>query len=676
MADEGEEVELVGAFGDLAGIALANARMLLEVKERERLEQEVAVTYRTAEGTATYATPTNDLEDTTSLVTFPAGSMSAGMVSRTFGVVVIDDNINEATESFSVNFVGVAPTPRITNNTMSVTTNITDNDTATLTIDDVTVTEGTFGEPTIASFTITTDTRSQGVLSVTGTTLDGTAQAGGLGGGGRTIRTIAGNGTAGFAGDGGQGASAQINNPADTVIDPANGRVYFIDASNQRIRVINVQSGTIATVAGTGVSGFQNGAGFQATFRFNTQSRMVLAPDGSSLIFTDTNNHAVRRFNLTSGEVTTVVNTAGAAGFAGDGGLAPAARLNNPTGLAFDPSGQLYIADAGNRRIRRVLTDSTIETFAGTGGAGDNTDNVPRLTATFDSLRGMAFGNGFLYVCEFLNDRVYRISSTTVTRFVGIGTDGFNGDGLAPGVTQLVDPEDVVVLRNGDVAIADVGQNRVRLVDVSANVVSTIVGNGTATPYTGDLTNLAAESQVDPRGLALAPSGERVVSGGADRAVRAFDLSSGQLGLIGEHKDAVSCVAVSADMPQVVLSGSWDRTLVCWDLREGPASVQQVSLNEKVHDLDVRWPFALVGGASPGGMPLDDLLTALWREEFRGFSFKVFDPLAANFARTSDDEGALGAVAGRIQELAAEFGALVRMWRVQKLDPRLQVRGE
>ena len=477
-----------------------------------RLEQEVAVTYRTAEGTATYATPTNDLEDTTSLVTFPAGSMSAGMVSRTFGVVVIDDNINEATESFSVNFVGVAPTPRITNNTMSVTTNITDNDTATLTIDDVTVTEGTFGEPTIASFTITTDTRSQGVLSVTGTTLDGTAQAGGLGGGGRTIRTIAGNGTAGFAGDGGQGASAQINNPADTVIDPANGRVYFIDASNQRIRVINVQSGTIATVAGTGVSGFQNGAGFQATFRFNTQSRMVLAPDGSSLIFTDTNNHAVRRFNLTSGEVTTVVNTAGAAGFAGDGGLAPAARLNNPTGLAFDPSGQLYIADAGNRRIRRVLTDSTIETFAGTGGAGDNTDNVPRLTATFDSLRGMAFGNGFLYVCEFLNDRVYRISSTTVTRFVGIGTDGFNGDGLAPGVTQLVDPEDVVVLRNGDVAIADVGQNRVRLVDVSANVVSTIVGNGTATPYTGDLTNLAAESQVDPRGLALAPSGELYVT--------------------------------------------------------------------------------------------------------------------------------------------------------------------
>ena len=110
--------------------------------------------------------------------------------------------------------------------------------------------------------------------------------------------------------------------------------------------------------------------------------------------------------------------------------------------------------------------------------------------------------------------------------------------------------------------------------------------------------------------VALAPSGERVVSGGADRAVRAFDLSSGQLGLIGEHKDAVSCVAVSADMPQVVLSGSWDRTLVCWDLREGPASVQQVSLNEKVHDLDVRWPFALVGGASPGQALLFDVRKA------------------------------------------------------------------
>ncbi|HYT40610.1 MAG TPA: DNRLRE domain-containing protein [Acidimicrobiia bacterium] len=175
------------------------------------------------------------------------------------------------------------------------------------------------------------------------------------------ITTIAGTGSAGYGGDGGPAASARLNTPHGIGSDPA-GNVYVADPQNQRIRRIDAATGIITTVAGTGSAGFSGDGGPATSARLNYPKGTEIAPDGN-LYIADNNNHRVRRVDLGTGVITTVAGT-GTAGFSGDGGPATDARLDEPRNIAFDSAGRLYIVDQNNGRIRRVDTDGRISTFA------------------------------------------------------------------------------------------------------------------------------------------------------------------------------------------------------------------------------------------------------------------------------------------------------------------------
>ena len=179
---------------------------------------------------------------------------------------------------------------------------------------------------------------------------------------GGTITTVAGIRTRGFSGDGGPATSAQINSPRGVALDGA-GNLYIVDTGNNRIRKVDT-SGIITTVAGTGDAGF-SGDGGPATSARLSGPRGVALDDAGNLYIADRDNNRIRKVD-TSGTITTVAGT-GDAGFSGDGGPALSATLNGPSGVALDGAGNLYIAEFGNSRIRKVDTSGTITTVAGTG---------------------------------------------------------------------------------------------------------------------------------------------------------------------------------------------------------------------------------------------------------------------------------------------------------------------
>jgi NHL repeat len=175
------------------------------------------------------------------------------------------------------------------------------------------------------------------------------------------ITTIGGTGSVGYSGDGGPASSARFDTPHGIAADPA-GNVYVADPPNQRIRRIDAATGIVTTVAGTGSSGFSGDGGPATAARIRYPKGVEIGPDGN-LYIADNNNHRVRRVDLSTGIITTVAGT-GSRGFSGDGGPATAARLDEPRNITFDAQGRLYIVDQNNRRIRRVHTDGTISTFA------------------------------------------------------------------------------------------------------------------------------------------------------------------------------------------------------------------------------------------------------------------------------------------------------------------------
>jgi hypothetical protein len=181
---------------------------------------------------------------------------------------------------------------------------------------------------------------------------------------GGVISTIAGNGAAGFGGDGGPGGSSQLNMPADVATDSA-GNTYIADFSNARIRKVS-PGGTITTFAGTGTPGYSGDGGQALAARLDEPAGLDIDSAGNIYI-TDFGNDTVRRI-APSGVITTVAGN-GSGGYGGDGGLATAGMLNDPTDVAVAGAGTVYIADFDGNRVRKV-SGGIITTIAGNGTAG------------------------------------------------------------------------------------------------------------------------------------------------------------------------------------------------------------------------------------------------------------------------------------------------------------------
>ena len=383
------------------------------------------------------------------------------------------------------------------------------------------------------------------------------------------INTIAGNGVQGFSGDGGAPLDAALFDPHGIAVAP-DGTIYFGDSGNFRIRKIDT-AGVISTIAGTGVADDTGDGGLAIDATVSLILSIALDPVSNTLYFTDVNNNRVRRIDLTTGTIHAFAGT-GTIGFQGDGGAAILARLRRTQGIAVAPDGSVVIADTGNCRIRRI-SGGIITTIAGSGVCESLGDGLPATSAGFyfprrlnvdddgnifvvddnnlsndnntirriDAVTGvidvvagggatipgtgpattMKIGNvsditfdalGNLYIGSI--DRAYRVDLTSgvLCPFAGTGAFGFSGDG-GPAIDAEFFIINAIAFRGETIIISDGGNNRLRAVNPVATpeptptpIVNTIAGNG-AQGYSGDGGPALDTALFNPGGIAVAPDG-------------------------------------------------------------------------------------------------------------------------------------------------------------------------
>ena len=280
-----------------------------------------------------------------------------------------------------------------------------------------------------------------------------------------TVSTLAGySGAYTFAN--GQGTFASFYGPLGLSAD-SNGNLFVADSGNNRIRKIT-SSGLVSTFAGSGVGGSSDGQGVLATF--SSPSAIAIDLNGN-LFVADSNNHKIRKITSSA-----VVSTFGGSGDAGStDGQGTAASFNSPSGVAVDASGNVYVADTENNVIRRISPSGVVSTFAGSGTNGfvDGQD----VSASFARPYSVAVDfNGTIYVADTGNNRIRTISpSGYVSTFAG---SGFIGSDDSQGVfATFSSPKDLTVDLNRNVYVADLGNNRIRVISPSG-LVSTFAGSG------------------------------------------------------------------------------------------------------------------------------------------------------------------------------------------------------
>ena len=317
------------------------------------------------------------------------------------------------------------------------------------------------------------------------------------------IYTLAGNGTAGLSGDNGPATGAELFQPLGVALDSA-GNLYIADSDNMRIRKVS-STGVITTVAGNGTPGFSGDGGPATSTGLNYPSGVALDSAGS-LYIADAGNNRIRK--VSNGVITTVAGN-GAQGFGGDGGPATGAQLFVPAGVAVDSAGSLYIADAGNNRIRKV-SNGVITTVAGNGAQGFGGDGGPATSAQLFVPAGVAVDSaGSLYIADAGNNRIRKVSKGVITTVAGNGTLGFGGDGGPATNAQLYGPEGVAVDSAGNIYIADMDNNRIR--KVSNGVITTAAGNGTQ-GFSGDNGPATSAELYRPEGIAVDATGNLYIA--------------------------------------------------------------------------------------------------------------------------------------------------------------------
>jgi len=363
------------------------------------------------------------------------------------------------------------------------------------------------------------------------------------------ITTVAGTGgVQGFSGDGGLATSAEMYWVISVAFDKA-GNMYISDRRNERIRKVN-KGGIISTYAGTGTAGY-NGDGIAASAaELNNPDDIVVY--ANSLYIADFSNSRIRKIDLGTGIITTVAGN-GTGGFSGDGGPATSAQINNPYGVAFDKHGNMFIGDQSNYCVREVANGSgIITTVAGKGGInGFSGDGGPAISALMSGVTGIAVGStGNIYIADTPNNRVRKVDGKTgtITTIAGNGTGGYNGDGKPATTAELYFPNGVTLHDTcDDLYIPDWANQRVREIigggDVGFNITgktpicagtadtlvafggtiykwsngattsSIIVSPAIATKYTVQVSNICSDIRDTNITIAVTPSPSITLSG-------------------------------------------------------------------------------------------------------------------------------------------------------------------
>jgi uncharacterized protein (TIGR03437 family) len=334
------------------------------------------------------------------------------------------------------------------------------------------------------------------------------------------ITTVAGNGAEGFSGDGGRATAASLNYPIGIALD-ASGNLFIVDGDNHRIRKVSA-SGIITTVAGNGAQSFAGDGGAATAASLNYPDGIAVDASGN-LFIADSGNYRVRKVSA-SGVITTIAGN-GNSGFSGDGGPATAASLNFPWGIAVDASGNLFVADITNNRIRKVSAGGIITTVAG-GGTGGLGDGGQATAASLSGPLGVAVdATGNLFIADSGNYRIRKVSASGIITTVAGNEDyGFSGDG-GPATAAFLDyPDALAVDASGNLFIADTDNYRIRKVS-AGGIITTVAGNGDYVFY-GDGGPATAASLAEPTDVAVDAYGNLFIVDRDNQRIREVIQSS------------------------------------------------------------------------------------------------------------------------------------------------------
>jgi sugar lactone lactonase YvrE len=414
------------------------------------------------------------------------------------------------------------------------------------------------------------------------------------------ILVVAGNGTKGFSGDGGSATDAQLNTPRGVFVD-SSGSIIIADTANHRIRKVNNLTGDIGTVAGTGAAGFGGDNGPAIAAKLNNAHTICLDSSGNIYV-ADTENGCIRKID-TLGTITTVAGTGGSNGYGGDGGPAKSAKLDRPKGVAVDSGGNIYIGDTNNHIVRKVSTSGIIITVAGIPkSAGDKGDGGLATNAELRKPGGIfVSSSGNIFISDTDNNKIRLVvkSSGNIFTIAGTGSAGYSGDGGLATDAKLDHPKGVCLdimeviiadtmngcLRRahlggtivtlfsfkslglnhaqgiamddvGNLFIADTDNHLVRKLDISGEI-SVVAGTGSA-GFSGDHGPAISAKLDKPRGIAVDSMGNVYIADTNNDCIRRVDKSgvirtvAGIGGIHGYSGDGGLATSARLDKPEAI----------------------------------------------------------------------------------------------------------------------------
>lgn len=383
------------------------------------------------------------------------------------------------------------------------------------------------------------------------------------------ITTVAGNGVAGYSGDGGLAIDASLLGPYASAVD-GDGNLYLSDTSNYRIRRVTPE-GVITTVAGTGVIGMSGDGGPAVEAKLRSPVGLIFDAEGN-LLFTDATNGRIRRIDRDG-----IIDTLAGRGEngegcnrsdIGDGGPATEAYMCNVGGMDFDADGNLYVAEFSGHRIRKITPDGVISTVAGTGVAGFSGDGGPATAAQLAAPHGLVFDRlGNMYIPDYSNNRIRKISPDgIISTYAGTGTRATTGDGGPALAADLNAPWEVAINYDGELFVSERMGHRVRKIALDGSIDS-VVGTGVA-GFAGD-GGPAVEAQLRfPHGISLDAAGTLYITENGNHRVRAV------LGMVEVDRSAPSILPL-LDGP--LGDNDWYRgpVSVAWQVSDAESAIEQ-----------------------------------------------------------------------------------------------------
>jgi uncharacterized protein (TIGR03437 family) len=335
-----------------------------------------------------------------------------------------------------------------------------------------------------------------------------------------TIQTIAGNGATTYAGDGGQAKNASLNVPVDVSVDLA-GNIFIADQFNHRIRKV-ATDGTISTVAGTGVLGFSGDGGPAVNAQLNTPIGIFVDATGN-LYIADVGNQRIRKVD-TSGRISTIAGNGGK-GYGGDGGSALGATFYNSVRVAADAAGNVFVADQSNHRVRKITPSGTISTIAGNGAGTPQTggfsgDGGPAVSASLNNPTALVLDPaGNIYICDQFNHRIRKVDTNgIITTIAGNGSAGFSGDNGPALNASLNYPGGITRDAAGNLYFDDDANYRTRRISTSGTI-TTIAGTGSQ-GFSGDGGPATSAALNGAFGVALDLAGNLYIADSTNNRIR------------------------------------------------------------------------------------------------------------------------------------------------------------